>query len=97
MRALNVDVNQTIGNMCTVRNKTSFKITKAKDDYFSNLGKSLPDPTNGTKSYWTTLKEIINKNKFSNISSLLENGVFVTDIQMKGNIFNDHFVEHNVL
>ena len=45
----------------TVRNETSSRITKAKDDYFSNLGKSLSDPTNGTKSYWATLKKIINK------------------------------------
>ena len=31
----------------TVRNETSSRITKVKDDYFSNLGKSLSDPTNG--------------------------------------------------
>ena len=77
----------------TVRNETSSRITKAKDDYFSNLGKSLSDPTNGTKSYWATLKKIINKNKFSNIPPLLENGVFVTNFQIKANIFNDHFVK----
>ena len=35
----------------TVRNQTSSRITKAKDDYFSNLGKSLSDPMNGTNSY----------------------------------------------
>ena len=50
-----------------VCNKTSSRITKAKDGYFSSLGKSLSDPTNGTKSYWTTLEKIINKKKFSNI------------------------------
>ena len=77
----------------TVRNETSSRITKAKDDYFSNLGKSLSDPTNGTKSYWTTLKTIINKKKYSNSPPLFENGVFVTNFQMKANIFSDHFVE----
>ena len=56
----------------TVRNETSSRITKAKDDYFSNLGKSLSDPTNGTKPYWTTLKHIINEKKFSNIPLLLK-------------------------
>ena len=79
--------------VCTVRNETSSRITKAKDDYFSNLGKSLSDPTNGTKSCWATLQKIINKTKFSNIPPLLENGVFVTNFQMKANIFNDHFVK----
>ena len=77
----------------TVRNETSSKITKAKGDYFSNLGKSQSDPMNWTKSYWTTIKKIINNKKFSNIPPLLENGVFVTNFQMKANIFSDHFVE----
>ena len=77
----------------TVRKGTSSKITKAKDDYFSDLGKSLSDPTNGTKSYWTTLKKIINKKKFSNIPLLHENGVFFTNFQMKANNFSDHFVK----
>ena len=77
----------------TVRNETFSRITKAKDDYFSNLGKSLSDPTNGTKSYWITLRNIINKTIFSNILLLLENGVFATNFQMKANIFNDHFVK----
>ena len=77
----------------TVCNETSSRITKAKDDYFSNLGKSLSDPMNGTKSYWTTFKKIINKKKFSNIPPLLENRVLVKNFQMKANIFNDHFVE----
>ena len=76
-----------------VRNETSFKVTKAKDEYFSNLGKKLSAPTNGIKSYWATLNKIINKKKFSNIPPLLENGVFVTNFQTKANIFNDYFVE----
>ena len=77
----------------TIRNQTSSKITQAKDEYFSSLGKKLSDPTHGTKSYWTTLNKIINKKKFSNIPPLLENGVFVTNFQTKANIFNNHSVE----
>ena len=77
----------------TVRNQTSSKITQAKDEYFSSLGKKLSDPTHGIKSYWTTLNKIINKKKFSNIPPLLENGVFVTNFQTKASIFNNHFVE----
>ena len=59
-----------------VRNETSSLITRAKDEYFSNLGKKLSDPTNEIKSYWATLNKIINNKKFSNIPPLLENGVF---------------------
>ena len=76
-----------------VHNETSSKITRAKDEYFSNVGKKLSDPTNGIKSYWATLNKIINNKKFSNIPPLLENGVFVTNFQTKANIFNDHFVD----
>ena len=74
-----------------VRNETSSKITK--DEYFSNPGKKLSDPTNGIKSYWATLNKIIKKKKFSNIPLLLENGAFVTNFQTKANTFNDHFAE----
>ena len=77
----------------SVRNETSAKINKAKDNYFSDLGKKLSDPTNGIKSYWATLNKIINKRRFSNVPPLLENRVFVTNFQTKANIFNDHFVE----
>ena len=48
----------------TIHNQTSLKITQAKDEYFSNLGKKLSDPTHRIKSYWTTLNKIINKKKF---------------------------------
>ena len=77
----------------TVRSQTFSKITQAKNKYFSSLGKKLSDPTHDIKSYWTTLNEIINKKKFSNIPPLLENGVFVTNCQTKANIFNNYFVE----
>ena len=80
-------------NVRSVRNETSAKINKAKDDYFSDLGKKLSDPTSGIKSYWATLNKIINKKRFSNVSPLIENGAFVTDFQTKANIVNDHFVE----
>ena len=48
----------------TVRNQTSSKITQAKDEYFSRLGKKLSDPTHGIKSYWTTLNKIITRKNF---------------------------------
>ena len=78
--------------MCKVRNETSSKIIKAKDEYFSNLGKKLSDPTNGISSYWATM----NKSSIRKIFQL-QNGVFVTNFQTKVNIFNDHFVEQRSL
>ena len=60
----------------SVCNEASTKINKAKDDYFSDLGKKLSDPMSGIKSYWATLNKIINKKRFSNVPPLLKNRVF---------------------
>ena len=51
----------------SVRNETSAKINKAKDDYFSDLSQKLSDPTSGIKSYWAALNKIINKKRFPNV------------------------------
>ena len=79
--------------MRVVRNKTTHLIDRAKGHYFEKLGKKLSDPSTGTKSYWTTLKNILNKKKNSVIPPLLENGVFITNFQAKADIFNELFVE----
>ena len=79
--------------MRVVRNETTHLIDRAKEHYFEKLGKKLSDPSTGTKSYWTTLKNILNKKKNSVIPPLLENGVFITNFQAKADIFNELFVE----
>ena len=79
--------------MRVVRNETTHLIDRAKEQYFEKLGKKLSDPSTGTKSYWITLKNILNKKKNSVIPPLLENGVFITDFQAKADIFNELFVE----
>ena len=48
----------------SVRNETSTKINKAKDDYFSDLGKKLSDPTSCIKSYWATLTKLYIRKDF---------------------------------
>ena len=67
-------------------------ITSAKK-YFLKLGQRLSDPINGVKAYWSTLNEIINRNKVTNIPPLLENGVFVTNYQTKADVFNEFFAK----
>ena len=54
---------RTVRNQKLQKLQKSSKITQAKDEYFSSLGKKLSDPTHGIKSYWTTLNKIINKKK----------------------------------
>ena len=76
-----------------VRNETSKMITDAKEKYYQKLGHKLSDPNQGAKAYWTVLNRLLNKKKTLNIPPLLENGIFVTNVQTKANIFNDYFVE----
>ena len=69
------------------------KIIEAKDKYYSKLGKKLSDPNIGVKYYWNILNKLIDKKKFTNIPPILENGLFVTNLEGKANLFNDYFVE----
>ena len=69
------------------------KIIEAKDKYYSKLGKKLSDPNIGLKYYWNILNKLIDKKKFTNIPPILENGLFVTNLEAKANQFNDYFVE----
>ena len=71
-------------------------LTRAKEHYFEKLGKILSDPSTGTKSYWTTLKNILNKKKNSVIPPLLENGAFITNFQAKADILMNYLL-NNVL
>ena len=80
-------------NFKIVRNETSRKVANAKEEYFSNLGQKLSDPANGIKTFWSTMNRLINKKKNINVLPLLENGLFVTNIEAKTNIFNEYFVQ----
>ena len=79
--------------MKVVRNETTRLTGRAKEHYFEKLGKKLSDSLTVTKSYWTTLKNILNEKKNSVIPPLLENGVFITNFQAKADIFNELFIE----
>ena len=59
--------------MKEARNETSRLITKAKENYFSTMGRKLSDPAQGIKTYWAILNRLINKKNTLNIPPLLEN------------------------
>ena len=80
-------------NVRLIRNDTSKMITIVKDNYFASLGRKLSSPAIGIKSYWSTLNKIVNKKNATNIPPLLENGLFVTNLQNKAEIFNNYFVQ----
>ena len=61
--------------------------------YYRNLGRKLSDPSNGIKTFWSTMNRLIDKKKNINIPRLLENGLFVTNLEAKANIFDEFFVQ----
>ena len=75
-----------------VQNLTSRMITNAKNDYYLGLGRKLPNNVSGAKSYWSLFNRLLNKKTVSNIPLLTENGLSITNIEAKANIFNEFFV-----
>ena len=62
--------------------------------YYCNLVRKLSDPSNGIKTFWPTMNRLIDKKKkISIFKPLLENGLFVTNLEAKANIFNEFFVQ----
>ena len=77
----------------SVRNDTAKMIDNAKDKYLKNLGRKLVDRDQGPKTYWTVFNRLLNRKKVINIPPLLENGIFVTNVQTKASILNEFFVK----
>ena len=64
-----------------VRKETSKIILDAKEKYCLKLGRNLSDPSNGIKTYWTTLNKLMNKKSIAGIPPILENGIIITNVQ----------------
>ena len=76
-----------------VVNELNELISSTKALYYENLAKKLNNPLLQTKTYWSILKTFYNDKKIPIIPPLLVNDKFVTDIQMKANIFNKFFAD----
>ena len=61
--------------------------------YYENLGKKLNNPLLQAKTYWSIHKTFYNDKKVLLIPPLLIENKFVTDIKMKGKIFDKLFAE----
>ena len=67
-------------------------IEDAKQKYLLKAGNTSASQEISAKKYWSLIDTVINKAKISVIPPLLENGLFVTDITQKAQLFNDHFI-----
>ena len=81
------------GLLENVVNELNDLISSTKALYYDNLTKKLHNPLPQTKTYWSILKIFYNDKKIPIIPPLLVNEKFVTDIQMKVNIFNKFFAD----
>ena len=76
-----------------VVNELNELISSTKALYYENLAKKLNNPLLQTKTYWSILKTFYNDKKIPIIPPLMVNDKFVTDIQIKANIFNKFFAD----
>ena len=76
-----------------VVNELNELTSSTKALYYENLAKKLNNPLLQTKTYWSILKTFYNDKKIPIIPPLLVNDKFVTDIQIKANIFNKFFAD----
>ena len=65
-------------------------INKEKENYTRKLGEQVSNPASN-KKYWTCLKKLLNNSKSSIIPPIIDNGIFVTDIKVKCQLFNTYF------
>ena len=67
-------------------------IENATKNFFLKAGKSLANPSRGSKTYWSLINAVLNKAKVPVIPPLLDNDIFVTNFTEKAQIFNDYFL-----
>ena len=63
----------------------------AREEYLLSQSQKLSHPGTGTKTYWSILKNFLNKNKFPSIPPLFHLNKFITDFQEKATLFNNFF------
>ena len=75
------------------QNELNSIIESNKQKYYSRLSKKLVDPMTSTKSYWSTLKMLLNDKKIPCIPPLRHQKKYVTGFKEKAEIFNSFFAE----
>ena len=66
-------------------------VENAREKYLISQSQKLSHPDTGTKTYWSILKNFLNKNKFPIIPPLFHLNKFITDFQEKATLFNNFF------
>ena len=68
-------------------------IEDSKNKYYEKLSNKLSNDKVNGKYYWTILKRFFNSKEIPCIHPILYEDKFVTDFQVKSEIFNSHFAK----
>ena len=74
-----------------LKNECHDAIINAKENYLTNLGARLANPTTTQKSYWKIMNKLLNKCKIPRIPPLFVQDKFITSCKEKASIFNNFF------
>ena len=72
-------------------------VENAREKYLLSQSQSLSHPGTGTKTYWSILKNFLNKNKFPIIPPLFHLNKFITEFQEKATSFNNFFARQCIV
>ena len=82
------EMTQHINNL--KENYTSL-VENAREKYLLSQSQKLSHPGTGTETYWSILKNLLNKNKFPIIPPSFHLYKFITDFREKATLFNNFF------
>lgn len=80
-----------------LRNNVIQLLRKGKDDHFLKLADKLKTDNRNTKSWWSTMKSVINTNTKSSIPPLQHNDILLSDDNDKANLLNNFFRDQTLV
>ena len=76
-----------------IQERVRLAIEDSKKKYYKKLSNKLSNDKFNGKCYWTILKRFFNGKRIPCIPPILNEDKFVTDFQVKSEIFNSHFAK----
>ena len=84
---------ETFQAFSQIQERVRLAIDDSKKKYYEKLSNKLSNDKLNGKCYWTILKRFFNGKKIPCIPPILHEDKFVTDFQIKSEIFNSHFAK----
>ena len=92
-KCLKSNNQETFQAFSQIQERVRLAIEDSKKTYYENLSNKLSNDKLNGKCYLAILKRFFNGQKIPCIPSILHEDNFVTDFQIKSEIFNSHFAK----